>query len=136
MFDPHVAFSAEITQFFAAINQWQSRYDLDEDEFAFFSEVLVGYVGERLEEIERRARPIGALLETVLPRVPVIVDRAADGLAARVAAAGLSSVRVRREPGAAPRPTGRTSRRGSSARRDARAASRCSSATPSTPSAP
>ena len=31
-----------------------------------------------------------------LPRVPVIVDRAADGLAARVAAAGLASVRVRR----------------------------------------
>ena len=30
----------------------------------------------------------------------MIVDRAADGLAARVAAAGLSSVRVRREPGA------------------------------------
>ena len=100
VFDPHVAFSAEITQFFAAINQWQSRFDLDEDEFAFFSEVLVGYVGERLEALRRRARPVGALLETVLPRVPVIVDRAADGLAARVAAAGLSSVRVRREPGA------------------------------------
>jgi uncharacterized protein (TIGR02677 family) len=101
VFDPHVAFSAEITQFFAAINQRQSRFDLDEDEFAFFSEVLVGYVGERLEALRRRARPVGALLETVLPRVPVIVDRAADGLAARVAAAGLSSVRVRREPGAA-----------------------------------
>ncbi|GAA4933424.1 uncharacterized protein (TIGR02677 family) [Actinomycetospora succinea] len=101
VFDPHVAFSAEITQFFAAINQWQSRFDLDEDEFAFFSEVLVGYVGERLEALRRRARPLASLLETVLPRVPVIVERAADGLAARVAAAGLSSVRVRREPGAA-----------------------------------
>lgn len=100
VFDPHVAFSAEITQFFAAINQWQSRFDLDEDEFAFFSEVLVGYVGERLEALRRRARPLAALLETVLPRVPVIVERAADGLAARVAAAGLASVRVRREPGA------------------------------------
>ena len=100
VFDPHVAFSAEITQFFAALNQWQSRFDLDEDEFAFFSEVLVGYVGERLEALRRRARPLASLLETVLPRVPVIVERAADGLAARVAAAGLSSVRVRREPGA------------------------------------
>jgi uncharacterized protein (TIGR02677 family) len=100
VFDPHVAFSAEITQFFAAINQWQSRFDLDEEEFAFFSEVLVGYVGERLEALRRRARPVAALLEEALPRVPVIVERAADGLAARVAAAGLASVRVRREPGA------------------------------------
>lgn len=101
VFDPHVAFSAEITQFFAAINQWQSRFDLDEDEFAFFSEVLVGYVGERLETLRRAARPISALLAEVEPMVGVIVERAADGLAARVAAAGLSSVRVRREPGAA-----------------------------------
>lgn len=101
VFDPHVAFSAEITQFFAAINQWQARFDLDEEEFAFFSEVLVGYVGERLETLRRAARPVAALLVALEPAVPVIVDRAADGLAARVAAAGLSSVRVRREPGAA-----------------------------------
>ncbi|MEJ2870061.1 TIGR02677 family protein [Actinomycetospora sp. OC33-EN08] len=101
VFDPHVAFSAEITQFFAAINQWQSRFDLDEDEFAFFSEVLVGYVGERLETLHRAARPIAALLTDLAPAVGTIVERAADGLAARVAAAGLSSVRVRREPGAA-----------------------------------
>ena len=101
VFDPHVAFSAEITQFFAAINQWQSRFDLDEDEFAFFSEVLVGYVGERLETLRRASRPIAGLLAEVEPAVVTIVERAADGLAARVAAAGLSSVRVRREPGAA-----------------------------------
>ncbi|HEY2190680.1 MAG TPA: TIGR02677 family protein [Actinomycetospora sp.] len=101
VFDAHVAFSAEITQFFAAINQWQSRFDLDEDEFAFFSEVLVGYVGERLETLRRAARPIAGLLAEVAPVVGTIVERAADGLAARVAAAGLSSVRVRREPGAA-----------------------------------
>jgi len=98
VFDPHVAFSAEITQFFAAINQWQSRFDLDEDEFAFFSEVLVGYVGERLETLRRAARPVASLLTEVGPVVGTIVERAADGLAARVAAAGLSSVRVRREP--------------------------------------
>ena len=101
VFDPHVAFSAEITQFFAAINQWQSRFDLDEDEFAFFSEVLVGYVGERLETLRRAARPVASLLTEVGPVVGTIVERAADGLAARVAAAGLSSVRVRREPGGA-----------------------------------
>ncbi|MDL5154954.1 TIGR02677 family protein [Actinomycetospora termitidis] len=101
VFDPHVAFSAEITQFFAAINQWQSRFDLDEDEFAFFSEVLIGYVGERLETLRRSARPIAGLLVELGPVVGTIVDRAADGLAARVAAAGLSAVRVRREPGGA-----------------------------------
>ena len=99
VFDPHRVFSAEITQFFAAINQWQARYDLDENEFAFFSEVLVGYVGERLESLERRARPIAALLERLAPRIPLLVERASDGLAARVAAAGLSDVRVRTEHG-------------------------------------
>jgi uncharacterized protein (TIGR02677 family) len=99
VFDPHRAFSAEITQFFAAINQWQSRFDLDEAEFAFFSEVLVGYVGERLESLERRARPISALLDALAPRVPVLVTRARDGLAARVADAGLDGVRVRAEHG-------------------------------------
>jgi uncharacterized protein (TIGR02677 family) len=99
VFDPHRAFSAEITQFFAAINQWQSRFDLDEAEFAFFSEVLVGYVGERLESLERRARPISALLDALTPRVPVLVARARDGLAARVADAGLDGVRVRAEHG-------------------------------------
>ena len=95
VFDPHRAFSAEITQFFAAINQWQARYDLDETEFAFFSEVLVGYVGERLESLERRARPIAALLDQLAPRIPLLVERARDGLAARVSEAGLSDVRVR-----------------------------------------
>lgn len=94
VFDPHRAFSAEITQFFAAINQWQARYDLDESEFAFFSEVLIGYVGERLESLERRARPIGVLLGQLVPRIPVLVERARDGLAARVADAGLTDVRV------------------------------------------
>ena len=95
VFDPHRAFSAEITQFFAAINQWQARYDLDEGEFAFFSEVLVGYVGERLESLERRARPIGVLLERLTPRIPLLVERARDGLAARVSQAGLTDVQVR-----------------------------------------
>jgi uncharacterized protein (TIGR02677 family) len=95
VFDPHRAFSAEITQFFAAINQWQARFDLDEAEFAFFSEVLIGYVGERLEELERRARPVAALLEQLAPAVPVLVARARDGLAQRVADAGLTGVRVR-----------------------------------------
>ncbi len=95
VFDPHRAFSAEITQFFAAINQWQARFDLDESEFAFFSEVLVGYVGERLESLERKARPIARLLDELAPRLPVIVARARDGLAARVAEAGLHEVQVR-----------------------------------------
>lgn len=95
VFDPHRAFSAEITQFFAAINQWQARFDLDESEFAFFSEVLVGYVGERLESLERRARPISASLGELAPRIPTLVARASDGLAARVAAAGLTGVQVR-----------------------------------------
>jgi uncharacterized protein (TIGR02677 family) len=60
---------------------------------------LVGYVGERLESLERRARPISALLDALTPRIPVLVARARDGLAARVADAGLDGVRVRPEHG-------------------------------------
>jgi uncharacterized protein (TIGR02677 family) len=100
VFDPHEAFTSEITQFFAAINQWQSRYDLTADEFSFFAEVLVGYVAERLDEIERTSLPIGRLLEALAPDVPVIVARAGRGLASRVDEAGLgTAVSVSRMPG-------------------------------------
>ena len=100
VFDPHEAFTSEITQFFAAINHWQSRYDLSADEFSFFAEVLVGYVAERLDEIERTSLPIGRLLEALAPDVPLIVARAAGGLASRVDEAGLgTTVSVSRTPG-------------------------------------
>lgn len=101
-FDNHAAFTDEIAQFFAAINQWQSRYDLDADEFRFFAEVLVSYVGDRLDEIERSARPIGVLLEQLRTRVPRLVERiaSADDLAARVERAGLEqAVQVARRRG-------------------------------------
>ena len=100
VFDPHRAFTSEITQFFAAINQWQSRYDLTPEEFTFFAEVLVGYVAERLDEIERTARPIGRQLLALVPHVPAIVERAGRGLASRVEAAGLQdAVTVSHTPG-------------------------------------
>lgn len=100
VFDPHQTFTSEITQFFAAINQWQSRYDLSPEEFTFFAEVLVGYVAERLDEIERTSRPIGRLLIAVETEIATIVDRASRGLAARVDEAGLTaSVTVTRAPG-------------------------------------
>ncbi len=103
VFDNHAAFTDEIAQFFAAINQWQSRYDLDAEEFRFFAEVLVSYVGDRLDEIERTSRPIGVMLEQVRASVPRIVERiaAADDLAGRVERAGLDrSVHVARQRGA------------------------------------
>lgn len=100
VFDPHETFTSEITQFFAAINQWQSRYDLSPEEFTFFADVLVGYVAERLDEVERTARPIGRRLGALAASVPVIVERANRGLAARVEAAGLqSTVSVTRQTG-------------------------------------
>lgn len=100
VFDPHEAFTAEITQLFAAINQWQSRYDLSPGELRFFAEVLVGYVGERLDEIERAARPIGHRLAVLREQFKVLVERANRGLAGRVAAAGLSgSIAVRHRAG-------------------------------------
>jgi uncharacterized protein (TIGR02677 family) len=100
VFDPHETFTSEITQFFAAINQWQSRYDLTTVEFSFFAEVLVGYVAERLDEIERTALPIGRSLEALAAHVPVIVARSGQGLASRVEEAGLgTAVSVSRAPG-------------------------------------
>ncbi|MFN0026715.1 MAG: TIGR02677 family protein [Acidimicrobiales bacterium] len=103
VFDPHEAFTTEIAQFFVAINQWQNRYDLDPEEFAFFAEVLVGYVAERLDEIERLTRPIAATLALLEPNTGLIATRAAGGLAARVDQAGLGgSVSVSRQPGTSP----------------------------------
>lgn len=100
VFDPMAAFTSEITQFFAAINQWQSRYDLTPDEFRFFAEVLVGYVADRLSEVERTSRPIGSTLARLSGRVEVISTRMSTGIAQRVASAGLSaSVSVSHVPG-------------------------------------
>lgn len=100
VFDPHQAFTSEITQFFAAINQWQNRYDLDPEEFSFFAQVLVGYVTDRLGEIERASRPVAAALSALTDSFPVVADRANRGLAARVEEAGLAgAVSVSRAPG-------------------------------------
>ena len=100
VFDPHDAFTDEITQFFAAINQWQSRYDLTPTEFRFFAEVLVGYVAERLDEIERLARPIGHRLRPIIDRSPAITRRLTGGLAGRVERAGLAdAIIVSHTPG-------------------------------------
>lgn len=100
VFDPHQAFTSEITQFFAAINQWQNRYDLTPEEFTFFAQVLVGYVSDRLEEIERASRPIAAALSELNERFEVIAARSGRGLASRVEKAGLAaSVSVSRNPG-------------------------------------
>lgn len=100
VFDPHAAFANEITQFFVSINQWQSRYDLTPDEFGFFAEVLVGYVSDRLDEIERLSRPIGLLLQRLEGSVDTIVGRMAQGLAEHVERAGLQrAVTVSRTPG-------------------------------------
>ena len=100
MFDSHGAFADEITQFSASINQWQSRYDLSPDEFRFFAEVLVGYVAERLDEIDAPPRPIGRYLDDLMPRLAPITGRVQQGLAGRVEQAGLAgSIIVTRTPG-------------------------------------
>lgn len=103
VFDPHIAFTDEITQFFTAINQWQSRYDLEPDELKFFAEVLVGYVSDRINEIERTARPIGRTLEKLAARSEAIATRVGGQLAERVEEAGLSeTVAVTQAAGSRP----------------------------------
>ena len=104
VFDVHERFTTELTQFFADLNQWQSRYDLDADDVQLFAGVLVSYVSEQLAEIERMTRPIARDLDAVLPRLPQLLDRLTSGLAARVEDAGLAgSVAVRHLPGSASR---------------------------------
>ena len=101
VFDTHERFTTELTQFFAELNEWQSRYDLDPDEIQFFAQVLVDYVSEQLAEIERLTPPIARSLERVLPRLDDLLPTLRSGLAARVDSAGLAgSVAVRRLPGA------------------------------------
>lgn len=104
VFDIHELFTTELTQFFADLNQWQSRYDLDADEVHLFAGVLVTYVSEQLAEIERMTRPIARRLDAILPRLQPLLDRLSYGLAARVDDAGLAgSVVVRRLPGSSAR---------------------------------
>ena len=122
VFDIHELFTTELTQFFADLNQWQSRYDLNADEVHLFAGVLVTYVSEQLAEIERMTRPIARRLDAILSRLPQLLDRLSSGLAARVEDAGLAdSVAVRHLPGSASRdwehlaewfvaPAGRTAR--------------------------
>lgn len=102
VFDVHDRFTTELTQFFAELNLWQSRYDLDADEVQLFAGVLVTYVSEQLREIERMVRPISASLERILPRLASLLPALRHGLAVRVDDAGLAdTVSVRRLPGTA-----------------------------------
>ena len=104
VFDLHERFTTELTQFFADLNLWQSRYDLNGDEVQLFAGVLVSYVSEQLAEIERMTRPIARSLQAVLPRLVPLLGALRSGLAARVDDAGLGhSVAVRRLPGTAAR---------------------------------
>ena len=103
IFDLHERFTSELTQFFAELNQWQNRYDLDAAEVQLFATVLVGYVSEKLSEIERMTRPIARSLEAILARLDDLLPVLWGGLAARVDDAGLAaSVAVRRLKGTDP----------------------------------
>ena len=100
VFDVHERFTTELTQFFAELNLWQSRYNLDADEVQLFAGVLVTYVSEQLREIERMVRPISISLERILPRLASLLPALQSGLAIRVDHAGLAdTVSVRRLPG-------------------------------------
>ena len=102
VFDLQERFTTELTQFFADLNLWQSRYDLNADEVQLFAGVLVSYVSEQLAEIERMARPIARCLEAIQPRTALLLGALGSGLAARVDDAGLAgSVTVRHLPGTA-----------------------------------
>ena len=100
VFELHEAFTTEITQFFAELNQWQSRYDLTAEEVRFFANVLVNYVAEQLYEIEQSIRPIARTIDDIMSSLPTLLPRLRSGLAARVDDAGLTAeVNVRRLAG-------------------------------------
>ena len=101
VFELHEQFANELTQFFAQLNQWQSRYDLEAEEVRFFAGVLVDYVSEQLTEIERMVRPIARALERLRPHIKALLPDLRSGLAARVEDAGLDAhIAVRQARGA------------------------------------
>ncbi len=101
VFDLHERFTTELTQFFAELNLWQSRYDLDAAEVQFLAGVLVDYVAEQLTEIERMTRPIARSLDVLHPSLPELIATMKSGLAGRVDDAGMGQqILVRRLPGA------------------------------------
>ena len=100
VFDVHERFTTEVTNFFAELNEWQSRYDLDPEEVQFFAGVLVDYVSEQLFEIERMTPQVSRILQRIMPRLDDLLPSLRSGLAARVDDAGLAdSVTVRRQQG-------------------------------------
>ena len=103
VFDLHERFTSQLTQFFAELNLRQNRYDLDAQEVQMFATVLIGYVSEKLGEIERMTRPIARSLNEVLGRLDELIPKLQTGLAARIDEAGLAeSTAARRHKGADP----------------------------------
>ncbi len=103
VFDLHERFTSELTQFFTQINQWQNRYDLEAQEIQLFATVLVGYVSEKLGEIERMTHPITRSLDELLGRRDELIPKLKSGLAARIDDTGLTeSTTVRRPKGSDP----------------------------------
>ncbi|MDE0133697.1 MAG: TIGR02677 family protein [Acidimicrobiaceae bacterium] len=90
VFDTHERFVDEITGFFRQLAQWQSRYDLSPEEVQLLAGVIVGYVDERLNEIERMRGPIERCLEAIMPRLDALLASIDTGLAGRVSDAGLA----------------------------------------------
>jgi len=90
VFENHERFVDEITGFFRQLAQWQSRYDLSPEEVQLLAGVIVGYVDERLNEIERMRAPIERCLETIAPRLDALLGSIDTGLAGRVSEAGLA----------------------------------------------
>ncbi|MYA73685.1 MAG: TIGR02677 family protein [Acidimicrobiaceae bacterium] len=100
VFDVHERFTTELTKFFAELNEWQNRYDLDPEQVQLFASVLVDYVSEQLTEIERMVAPIARSLRQILRRLDDFLPALDAGLASRVDDAGLAdSVAVRALPG-------------------------------------
>jgi len=90
VFDTHERFVDEITGFFRQLAQWQSRYDLSPEEVQLLAGVIVGYVDERLNEIERMRGPIERCLEAIMPRLDALLASIDTGLAGRVSDPGLA----------------------------------------------
>lgn len=100
VFDIHDLFTTELTQFFAQLNEWQNRYDLDPDEVQVFASVLVDYVSEQLNDIERLSGPIARSLELVLAHLDDLLPALRSGLSARMEQTGVGqNVAVRPDRG-------------------------------------
>ncbi|MYU14186.1 TIGR02677 family protein [Streptomyces sp. SID8361] len=96
-------FADSVRDFYAYLGQVLARYDLDSAEYHGFKELLLDYVEAITEDVSFRAPRIAAVLSSLWPQLPDLLDRLdahSRGLAgAKAGLEGEAGIRVQRSRG-------------------------------------